>query len=384
MKKKVLAWIPLGISDGRETFRGISQYARLHAPGWEIMQAHPSQFPLEKVMSWEVDGLIGNLRTAMAARQALQITRFCVNLHGRRTVCRLPQAGVDDNTIGETAARYLLKQGFRHFAYFGMNGLDASDERWRGYKQYLQSRGHAATRFTAPGFNCEKEVPPNYKQMIQPALTEWILQQPRPFALFIMDDYRTSQIYSTCRDSGLAIPDDIALLGVNDDDIHCMTNVPPLSSIQVPARVIGYRAAQMLDRLFRGEKLVQKTILLQPGEVIERASTAVFRLDDPQLLKALRYIRENAARAVSTEEIARAAGLSRRVLEKRLRIRLNTSPQNEVRRARVELARTALRETSLSLEDIAEATGFTSGNYLSQIFKKTTGLTPGSYRRNFR
>jgi len=384
MKKKVLIWIPLESSVGRNVCRGIYHYSRLHALGWEVMHSDPSLFPLNDVIAWELDGLIGPLGRSDWAGQASTANFFCVNLHGGVPFEKLPQSGVSDRAIGEVAANYFLKLRFEHFSYYGLNGVCSSDDRWAGYSRHLASCGKKAIRFSAPGFVFSPDAPKNIAQKIRPELKKWLIEQPRPFALFVEDDMRANIIYSLCREAGLAIPDDIALLGVNDDDIYCYKNNPPLSSIQVPSRTAGYRAAQLMDKLLKGQKIQQKPLLLSPGTVTERASTQVIELNDRHVVNALRFIAENAVRGIMTEEIARAAGLSRRVMEKRFRTLLNSSPQAEVRRAQIERAKSALRETNLSLEEIAEATGFTSGNYLSQIFKKTTGQTPGIYRRNFR
>jgi LacI family transcriptional regulator len=384
MKKKVLIWVPLESSVGRDVCRGVYHYSRLHALDWEVMHSDPCLFPLDDVISWELDGLIGPLGHSDLAEQAKKAPFFCINMHGGTPFGKLPQSGVNDQAIGETAADYFLNLHFDHFGYYGIRGLRCSDDRWTGYSRRLAACGKKAVQFTASGFIFTPAAPKNIAAAIRPELKQWLIEQPRPCALFVQDDMRTNMIYTLCRETGLAIPDDIALLGVNDDDIYCYKNNPPLSSIQVPSRTAGYRAAQILDRLFKGGKLPKKPVFLNPGAITERASTAVLKLDDRQVVKALRFISENAVHAISTEEIARAAGLSRRVLEKRFRTLLNCSPQAEVHRAQIEKVKNALRETNLSLEEIAVASGFTSGNYLSQIFKKTTGQTPGSYRRSFR
>jgi len=383
MQKKILIWVPLESSVGRDVCRGIYHYSRLHALDWEVMHSDPCLFPLDVVTSWDLDGLIGPLGRSDLAKQAKKAPFFCINLHGGAPFEKLPQSGVNDETIGEVAANYFLKLRFDHFGYYGLNGLCASDDRWTGYSRCLAACGKKAVQFTAPGFVFTPDAPKNIAAKIRPALGKWLVGQPRPFALFVQDDQLANMIYTLCREAGLAIPDDIALLGVNDDDIYCYKNNPPLSSLQVPSRVAGYRAAQLLDHLFKGKKLSGNPVLLNPGTVTERGSTAVLKLDDRQVVKALRFIAENTMRWISTDEIARVAGLSRRVLEKRFHSLLNSSPQAEVRHAQIERVKNALRETNLPLEEIAEASGFTSGNYLSQIFKKTTGQTPGSYRRNF-
>jgi LacI family transcriptional regulator len=384
MKKKILIWVPLVSHVGREVCRGVYQYTRLHASDWEVMHSDPCLFPLDVVTEWDLDGLIGPLGRSDLAKQAKNAPFFCINLHGGAPFEKLPQSGVNDCAIGETAADYFLKHRFTHFGYFGLPGVRLSDDRWTGYSRRLAAHGKKAVQFTAPGFVCKPTAPPKVEQFIRTDLKKWLVDQPRPFALFVMDDMRTSLIYTLCRETGLAIPDDIALLGVNDDDIYCYKNNPPLSSIQVPSQIAGYRAAQLLDLLLKGRKSPKKTVLLNPGPVTERASTAILKLDDRQVVNALRFISENAVRGVGTDEVARAAGLSRRVLEKRFHNLLNSSPQIEVRHAQIERVKNVLRETDISLEEIAEATGFTSGNYLSQIFKKTTGQTPGAYRRSFR
>jgi len=384
MKKRVLLWVSLSSCVGRDICRGVYQYTRLHAPDWEVMHANPCPFTLDVVTSWAIDGIIGPFGRTDFSQMVKTSALPCVNMHGGVPFSGLPQVGINDRSIGETAADYFLRVGFEHFGYFGFPGLRFSDDRWKGYRSRLSANGKKAAQFTAPGFFCTPSAPEGFEQMIRPALKQWLTEQPRPFALFLVDDMRSNLIYSICREAKLVIPDDIALLGVSDDDIYCYKNNPPLSSIQLPSLTAGYRAAQVMDRQLKGGRPQKKPVLLDSGAVTERASTTVLKLADRQVVMALRFISENAVRGIATEEIARVAGLSRRVLEKRFRTLLNCSPQDEVRRTQIEQVKNALRETSLSLEEIAEAAGFTSGNYLSQIFKKITGQTPGAYRRNFR
>lgn len=384
MKKRVLVWITLGNHVGREVFRGIYQYAQIYAPDWEIMHIDRIQNDLDTVLTWEFDGLIGPFNHRPLAEAVEAACPCCVNLHGCAPFNRIPQVGTDDVAIGAVAADYFLQHNVNHFGYFGFPGLPLSDARWEGFRRRLESNGKTAVQFTLQKIDWSRGFIPDSQKRIRPELKKWLLSQPRPFALFVVDDPSADIFYDLCRENNLSVPDDIALLGVNDDDVYCYRKNPPLSSIQVPSRMAGYRAAQTLDRILKTNKTPKKPLFLEPGGVIERASTISHKLDDDHVTKALRFIAENAVRGISTEEIARAAGLSRRVLEKRFRILLNSSPQAEVRRAQIKQAKNALRETNLSLEEIAEATGLTSGNYLSQIFKKATGQTPGTYRRNFR
>ena len=384
MKKRVLLWILLESGVWRNACRGIYRYARLHAPDWDFLYADPARHSLDTILSWTFDGLIGAFRKEKQAQAVRAAAPFCVSIQGGAPCGRLLQTGVSDTAIGAAAADYFLRLKFDHFGFFGVPGIPFSDNRWNGYRQRLAEFGKTAVQFTFPGMKWYINMPPDYGASTRRALTRWLLDQPRPLALFVMDDRRTDPLYALCRENNLMIPEDVALLGVNDEDIYCFKNTPHLSSIQVPSDMAGYCAARMLDRLFRGGGPPRTPLLLDPGPVIERASTDIFNIHDEQLAKALRFIDEHAVHGIRSREIARAAGLSQRVLEKRFRAHLNSSPLAEVRRMQIEKAKVALRETNLTLEQIAESAGFASGNYLSQTFKKITGQTPGTYRRNFR
>lgn len=385
MKKRVLLWLTVSNTVGRDVFRGVYQYTRLHAPDWEIQHAERLQNDLNTALSWEFDGLIGPFNTQSTADAAeAAYYPFCVNLHGSQPFNRLPQVGTSDYAIGVMAANYFLNRHFNHFCYLGYPGLRLSDERWNGYFETLARQGKTADQLSSPDMDWSQGAPKGYWEWVASALPGWITQQPRPLALFMDCDARSESIYKICKDRHLKIPDDIALLGVNDEDIFCHNKIPPLSSIRVPSRMAGYRAAQILDHLFKTGKPPARPLFLEPETVVERGSTALFSVSDPQLAKALQFITENAARKISVSQIAAAAGLSRRVLEKRFRIHLNSSPLAEKQRAQIEMAKNTLRETDLSLEAVAEITGFSSGNYLSQLFKKTTGQPPGTYRRTYR
>lgn len=385
MKKRIFVWLTVSNNVGRDIFRGICQYARLHAPSWEIKHIEQNQNELNEVLSWDFDGLIGpfNIQSIANAAESTSYP-FCVNLHGSQPFNKLPQVGTSDYEIGAMAANYFINRHFDHFSYLGYPGLRLSDERWSGYTETLARHGKNAIQLTSPDMDWSHGRPNGYWEWVGSVLPDWITQQPRPFALFIDCDARSESIYQICKDNELTIPNDIALLGVNDEDIFCHNKTPSLSSIRVPSCMVGYRAAQTLDHIFKTGNPPDNPLFLKPDSVIERGSTALFSVSDPQLAKALQFIAENATRKPTVDEIATVAGLSRRVLEKRFRTHLNSSPCAEIQRAQIEVVKNTLRETDLTLEQIAENAGFNSGNYLSQIFKKTTGQTPGIYRRSHR
>lgn len=382
--KKILISVAWKNRPGRDVCRGIYQYARLHAPHWELLHADPNVAALTDVKTWGLEGIIGILGRSDLSEAGKAAAPYCVNIHGGEVFSGLPQIGISNRAIGEVAADYFMTLGFTHFAYFGLPGQDYSDGRWDGYRTRLAEHDFTASQFENPKIKKQPIVPLNYEPLVQDEFEQWLINQPKPLALFIVDDLRSSLIYQTCRRLNLIIPDDVAILGVNDDDIYCYKTNPPLSSIWLPFRVVGYRAAQMMAQMLSSGEIPTEPILLEPGGVTERASTAIISIEDKKVIEALRFISENAGNRITVDQIAKAVGLSLRVLEKRFSTHLNCSPQTELRRAQIEIAKNALRETDLTIEEIADIAGFSSGNYLSQTFKKLVGQTPGIYRRSHR
>jgi len=203
---------------------------------------------------------------------------------------------------------------------------------------------------------------------------------PKPVAIFAWDTSMGREILNLCYEHGLSVPEQVAVIVGDEDELLCEFSHPPLSSIVTPSEQIGYEAGRMLDELLRGGSPPADAILLEPTEVITRQSTDTMATSDPQLSQAIHFIRNNAHRSIQVSNVAEASGISRRSLERRFESILGHSPAKEIQETRLKYAKKLLRETDMSVADVAAASGYGSNEYMIRIFQKATGRTPLKYR----
>jgi LacI family transcriptional regulator len=216
----------------------------------------------------------------------------------------------------------------------------------------------------------------------QNALKVWLSKLPRPVGVMACNDSRGQHVLDACRRVNLAVPEEVAVIGVDNDELICNLCDPQLSSVVVNARKIGFEAAQMLDLLMAKKKIPRDEILVEPIGIITRQSTDVLAIDNPEVATAVRFIREHACEGISVSELLTKVNMTRSVLERLFRKYLQRSPQQEIRLAQLKRVKELLAETELPLADIAQATGFKHNEYLSVLFKRELGITPGEYRRS--
>lgn len=210
---------------------------------------------------------------------------------------------------------------------------------------------------------------------------KWLRRLPKPVAIFTNEDTPARYLADLCRQLGLEIPDDVALLGVGNDELECRLTMPLLSSIAVPSQHIGYEAAALLDRLMAGQPAPDEPILLPPLRVITRHSTDIMALEDEVVQAALQYIRRHASEPIRVAEVADAVTVGRRDLERRFRRLLDRSVLEEIHRVRIGQAAVLLADTHLPISTVARRAGFTSSRQLDGLFARHKGMTPTAFRR---
>jgi LacI family transcriptional regulator len=359
----------LGIGDFIERRGGWSTYVELHAdgrydPGW--------------LKGWTGDGVLAYLEDPALARRLARSGLPIVELFGHHLDLGLPVVGNDDEAIGRLAAEHLRERGLRRFAFGGYEGEAWVERRFRGFAGSL-SGCPAPSRVTvdrSPG------IPARWERD-QARLRDWIRGLPSPCGLLACSDRLAQRILDACRRAGRRVPDEIAVLGVDDDPSLCRLGDPSLSSIRDDPRRIGYEAARLLDRLMRRRpRRLPPPLLVPPLGVSARRSTDVAAVGDPVVAAAMKSIRSRATEGLRVEDLLGEAHLSRAAFYRRFSAALGRTPHEELRRRRLERVKELLRETRLTLEEIAARTGFDHPEYLSASFKRETGRTPGDFRRN--
>ncbi len=379
--REVFLMLPSLQEANREMIRGIYDFA-LPGRRWAFFHVNQSAEAIRRIGGLSAaSGLIGLLGRADLAEAASAISLPTVNIHDGTVFNRLPQVGADGYRLGQFAAEALCESRVEHFGFFGLKDENFSDVRLAGFRDRLASLGQSQveTFFRDPAMIASGK---HFGER-NPAM-EWLLGLPKPIAIYCANDVFANELSVTCFQAGIRIPQQVMVLGTDNDPVWGLGAHPPISTIQLPYREIGRRAARMLQKLMRGQKLGRKVIRLHQPELIERQSTMRQHADDAVVEKALQWMQAHAREGASMAEVAAAVNCSVRALEMRFQKTLGRSPGSEMKRLRLAVVKHLLREEDLTLEAIAEHCRFSSGIYLSQFFKRETGVTPGAYRKAFR
>ena len=208
----------------------------------------------------------------------------------------------------------------------------------------------------------------------------WLLGLPKPIGLMACNDMRGQQVLNACRAVGVLVPDDVAVIGVDNEEVLCDLSDPPLSSVVPNTEKVGYEAAALLDEMMNGKKPLPHRYFVQPKGVVVRRSTEVLAIEDRQIAVAARFIREHTCDGIDVSDVVRLVGCSRSTLERRYEKVTGHSPKHDILRFRLNRAKQLLAETDFSLAYIAEKIGFAHSEYFNRIFKKKIGMTPAQFR----
>ncbi len=377
-ERRVLVVVQTDSGWGREIIRGIHRQARLK-PGWRLRFEHGD--PEGRVVlprGWRPDGVIARVSSARIAAELSAAKVPVVNVSAVNVPeARFPRVATDVEAAGRMAAAYFLERGFRSFAYLSMIGLDYVAKQRRAFAEAVARSGFACAELSLePRRGRDDEMVRDRR------LTRWLATLPKPVAVFTWSGGR--ELVHSCREAGLAVPEEVALLSGSDDDLLCEVCDVPISAVRQPGEQIGGEAVEWLDRLMAGAPAPRAPRWMAPLTIVTRQSTDTLAVSDAALVAALKFIRAAAGRPVQVDEVALAAGVSRRVLERRFAAHLRASPADYLRRARLERAKALLAGTDRAIPEVAAAAGFGSPEYLAQAFRAELGTSPLRYRRAVR
>ncbi len=303
-----------------------------------------------------------------------------VDLSDRRPPFRLPRINSDDHAIGRLAAEHLLERGFRSFACCTFSGELWSVRRTEAFLAALAEAGHTGDVYESPWLGAGAHV----REDEQVRIGRWLESLARPVGVMACNDIRGIEVLNACQTHGLRVPDDVAVIGVDDDVLLCEICSPPLSSVVPNIEQIGYEAAALLDRLMDGAPAGFEEWFVPPSGVTTRLSTDVLSVGDPEFATAVRFIRENACHGITVTDVLEHVAISRSTLERTFRCYLGRSPQSEIRAVQLSRARHLLAETDHPIHRIADLVGYQHVEYFNVVFKREIGQTPGQYRRQVR
>lgn len=375
--RKVALLIETSNRYGRDLLYGVRDWMR-EGERWAIRfteQGRRAPLPTW-LKEWQGDGIIARVDSPQIAA-ALRRTRLpVVDVSAERFSSEFSRVSIDNGAVARLAAEHLEAKGFSDFAYCGDRRFLWSRQRGAEFRRCLAEKGRRCLDFgeragtTKPGSDAEIR-----------AIARWLKGLPKPVGVFACYDGRALQVLEACQVLGLHVPEQVAVLGVDNDELVCELANPPLSSVQPNARRSGYEAAALLARLMLGEKrAVAPTHQVQPVRVVERQSTDVVAVEDANVAAALKFIRQHACEGVDVGDVLRAVPMARTRLEQKFKALLGHSPHRQIVQQRIARAKHLLAESKVAISEVAEQAGFDNASYLSVAFRRETGMSPFMYR----
>lgn len=375
---KILLLIDYSSDYDRRLLRGLVRYSEENGPWmfyrlpFYFIEMYGMEGVLQWARKWNPDAIIGKLESnTIDLHKELNVPVVLLNFHWRST--RYSNLTGDYHKEGRIAAGFFKEKLFNDFAFFGFRDVVWSEERMEGFEQEVRAGGGNFYSFLTATVDDEMRV----------ELAQWLRQLPKPLALFCCDDERALFVSETCKMCNIAIPEEISLLGVDNDELMCSISDPPISSIPLRVEEGGYTMAKLIEQQILGKNNEMFNLKVLPGKIIERGSTDRYNIRDEYVLKIVKYINENYMTELDTEKLLQLVPLSRRNLETKFKNAMGVSIYQYILDRRCDKLANLLANTDLVLADAAQEAGFTNYGNLSRIFKKRKGLTPSEYRQKF-
>lgn len=386
-KPSIAVIYPISVPWMAECLRGIKRHAD-EVGGWNIITTPPSlQSTAEEVMTlssvrrWKCSGVIAMLASLDEERVAAKLPMPVVNLAGWCAPRKggVPRVNANHQEIGRMAADHFLTFGLQHVAYYGFEGVWYSEERSVGLERRAKELSLPFSRFLHPLRHAHA---PAWHQVSKP-LAAWLRKLPKPVGILAVHDYRARVILSLCEQIGFRVPEEVAVLGIDNDPIICEYSSPTLSSVSRDPVAYGVAAAQQLECLLNKKTLEQHTILISPGGVVQRQSTQRLYSGDPVIRQVADYLSQQSPSRVNVQSVAKHLKLSRRTLELHFKEHLQMTPGSYIQAFRITRAKSLLlqRDVYQTISEIAYAAGFGSVPAFRAAFHSHTGKTPSNYRK---
>jgi LacI family transcriptional regulator len=362
-------------SDELQLLRGIFDYAHANTR-WEFANGGPIfDFPVERLSELKGDGIITAIGTVDEAAIAASLRTPIINLSGRLRELGPPRVNADNLAAGRLAAEHLFSRGYRNFGFYGVKAADYSQARQDAFRAWLAEHGHPVSH---------RIVSLEFKQRVWTdpleQLGEWIATLPTPLGLFAVNDVGARMAVRACGNVGRRVPQDVGVIGLDNDEAICAFGSPTLSSIARDWYAIGFESAVLLDEMMAQSRLTAPDRLIPPRGIIARESTQAFVSGDPDVARAIAFAQQNVSRPISVKQLVGAIGGSRRRLEMAFRKSLDCSPMVFLARLRAEKAKALLARDDLSYGEIASQCGFSDLRQFRRAFLSVARITPREYR----
>ncbi|MFV1994387.1 MAG: substrate-binding domain-containing protein [Verrucomicrobiales bacterium] len=361
----------------REVLVGVRRYIAEHGPWSAFVELRAlDSSPPAWLRTWDGDGILTRTFTSETARAVTATGLPAIELRATRFGHALPFIGMDNRRIGEMVAEHFLNRGYRDFAVYSLDTETFFQERVENFVATVEAKGFRCDLLPSRGGRDPRDW-----EKSQARLVQWLGALPRPVGVFATNDQLGVRVLDACQRAGIAVPEEVAVVGCENEETLCNFATPTLTSVQLDGARVGYRAAEALDALMAGGASVDEATLVAPRGIVARRSSDDLVINDGLVAHAARMIRERAMGGILVDDLCRSLNVSRSTLERRMKAALGRTPKAEILRLRFREVERLLRDTDLTVEAIAGQTGFAHCHYLQSAFKERLGKTPGQYRR---
>lgn len=361
----------------RELLAGVRRYVAAHGPWSTFLELRALESsPPAWLRSWDGDGILTRTFTKETANLIAATGLPAVELRSTRFNTTLPSIGVDNHLMGRMVAEHFIERGYRQFGAYSLHTEAFFEERVRNFVSTVESHGCACSLLPETTSDSAADW-----EKSQARLIAWLSDLPKPVGIFAANDQLGVRLLDACQRAGIGVPEDVAVVGAENEEVLCGFAMPPLTSVRFDGHTVGYRAAELLDALMRGRSPRKRKILVPPKGIVVRASSDELVIHDRLVANAVRLIRENVGSGFNVDDLCRTLNASRSTLDRRMKAALKRTPKEEILRVRFREVRRLLRETDLTIDAIAAQTGFAHSHYLQAAFKEAHGLSPGRFRR---
>ena len=364
---------------GRSLLRGIAKYSRINGPWLFYSEPCGQEKNLPDLRSWHANGAIIRDTSKIDSIKMIGLgLPSIVAVHIKEYVSQLPTIATDSVLIGNMAAEHLLDRGFRRFAYYAVDDTWWSQARAKAFGERIAEFGFETSFYKQSRSRAHRSW-----QKEQIRIADWLKSLPKPLGLMAACDDRAKHVIEACKLANLHIPEDVAVIGVDNDELVCDLSHPAISSVALDTEKAGYEAAELLDNLMAGEKMANQKIIIRPTHIVTRQSTDILAIEDPDVVRAVRFIRQHAKEPIQVSDVAKTVEISHRGLCQRFQKTLGCSINQQIKKARVEIITRMLVETNLTVRRIAMTCGFTSVDHIARYFRKEKGMSLLNYRKKY-
>jgi|WetSurMetagenome_2_1015567.scaffolds.fasta_scaffold20073_3 LacI family transcriptional regulator len=363
--------------------KGILNYSKGREP-WVVCRMPPSfrqQYGIDGVLEWmkkwEADAIIAQFDVDDQVNEFKENGIVALAQVLKSRFSEIPNITSDYQQAGELAANFFLQKGFRNFAFYGNKNLVWSEGRCRGFRNCINEKGYGKNFYEYKN----QEIDNLWFYESGP-LADWLLSLPKRTALMACDDNQGNKIMEVCRLIGIKVPEEISVIGVDDDETICNLSDPPLSSIRMDVEKGGYEAAELIDNMLRNHDFLFTDVCIEPIKIVNRLSTDIYSTDDPYVLTALKYISQHLIAGISVTDVVKQVPLSRRLLEIRFKQVTNQPIYQYIFNLRMERFAQLLLESDASIGEIALSVGLTDYKNLARQFKVQMKCLPSEYRKS--